>query len=283
MSTPETLAAAFEAACRAELEALKPGNVHVHAGGHRMSVDDFERSAAAAAPAMLAPASGVGERVLHAVTATRAAVGHNTNLGILLLCAPLVEAALRGGPLRPGVAAVLRALSIEDAAHAFAAICLAAPGGLGESVRHDVRDPPGVGLREAMAEAAPRDRIAWNYANGMADPFETGLPALERAVARGWARPWCATAVYLRFLAAWPDTHLQRRHGSGLALRVQDEAVRAEQALLRCAAPESARAGLLAFDAALKRLGANPGTSADLTVATLFTAGIDEDVDWWRC
>ena len=41
---------AFIAACRAELEALKPGNVHVHGEGHGMTVGDFEASAAAAAP-----------------------------------------------------------------------------------------------------------------------------------------------------------------------------------------------------------------------------------------
>ena len=35
----------------AELEALKPGNVHIHAGGHGMTVRDFLMSAEAAAKA----------------------------------------------------------------------------------------------------------------------------------------------------------------------------------------------------------------------------------------
>ncbi|MGB5800315.1 MAG: triphosphoribosyl-dephospho-CoA synthase, partial [Mesorhizobium sp.] len=39
------LTEAYEAACRAEIEALKPGNVHVFADGHRMSADQFLRSA----------------------------------------------------------------------------------------------------------------------------------------------------------------------------------------------------------------------------------------------
>ena len=40
----------FLAACRAELDALKPGNVHVHAGGHGMEVAQFEAAPPAAAP-----------------------------------------------------------------------------------------------------------------------------------------------------------------------------------------------------------------------------------------
>ena len=43
---------------------------------------------------------GVGETVLAAVRATRRVAGANTNLGIVLLLAPLARAALLGGPLR---------------------------------------------------------------------------------------------------------------------------------------------------------------------------------------
>ena len=47
--TADALHAAFVAACETELRALKPGNVHVYADGHGMSVDDFRASAIAAA------------------------------------------------------------------------------------------------------------------------------------------------------------------------------------------------------------------------------------------
>ncbi len=86
---PATIAEAYLAACRAELAAIKPGNVHVHAAGHRMSVADFEASAALSAPPLTAPGARVGARIEAAVAATRAGVGQNTNLGIVLLCAPL--------------------------------------------------------------------------------------------------------------------------------------------------------------------------------------------------
>ena len=84
----------FRAACRAELEAPKPGNVHVFAAGHGMDGGRFRAQRRGRAPAR-SPSRGarVGARILGAVEATHAAVGMNTNLGIVLLCAPLAAAA----------------------------------------------------------------------------------------------------------------------------------------------------------------------------------------------
>ena len=97
------IAAAFKAACLDELDAPKPGNVHAFADGHRMTAAQFEASAAAAAAPIAQAGARVGVRIEAAVVATFAAVGVNTNLGIILLCAPLAAAAERGAPdLRVG-------------------------------------------------------------------------------------------------------------------------------------------------------------------------------------
>jgi len=93
VARPQRIAQAFAQACREELDAPKPGNVHVFADGHRMTAADFERSAEAAAGPLAAAGARVGKRILGAVEATDAAVGANTNLGIVLLCAPLAAAA----------------------------------------------------------------------------------------------------------------------------------------------------------------------------------------------
>ncbi len=58
--------------------------------------------------------------------ATRQAVGTNTNLGIVLLCAPLIRAAeMAGGDLRENLGKVLDGLDVEDTAAVFEAIVLA--------------------------------------------------------------------------------------------------------------------------------------------------------------
>ncbi len=269
---PATVEAAYRAACRAELDALKPGNVHVYADGHRMSVRDFAASAEASAPHLAAPGARIGARVLGAVRATRAAVGQNTNLGILLLCAPLAAAAETPGDLEEGVGRALAALGPHDAADVFEAIRLAAPGGLGSAPRHDVSGDPPASLLDAMREAAPRDRIARAYVTGFEDVFRVGLAALEAAPTLD--EPWRATAVHLAYLARFPDTHIARKHGWAAAedVRARAAALAAGLDLAREPVPE-----LLAFDAALKRGGLNPGTTADFTVATLFAGMISAE------
>ncbi|GJE39915.1 triphosphoribosyl-dephospho-CoA synthase [Methylobacterium persicinum] len=271
MLHPERIAGLYRDACHAELDALKVGNVHAYAAGHRMEVADFARSAEVSAGPLAEAGSGVGARVLGGVAATREAVGQNTNLGILLLCAPLALAAEEGITL----AAALGRLGPEDARDVFAAIRLASPGGLGQATRYDVTaeeaEPPP--LSAAMAEAAPRDRIARAYVTAFEDVREVGLPALEAARAVGLDAPWSASAVHLAYLAAFPDSHVLRKHGEVTARAVRDRA-----AALRAEIDMASRpvAALLAFDTELKEQGINPGTSADFTVATLFWRALVE-------
>lgn len=277
MLAGDVVAAAYREACVAELAALKPGNVHVFAGGHDMTTADFEKSAAASAPAMGALALSVGARIFEAIRCTREAVGCNTNLGIVLLCAPLAQAALSsaGGSLRERLTAVLQRLDVADAERAFAAIRLAEPAGLGDAPEHDVRAPPTVALGAAMAAAADRDRVAAQYAEGFADIFELGLPRLRSGLARWSSERWATTSLYLAFLAALPDSHIVRKYGLERAQAVRATAQPYARQLDAADDPEQLAAGLLAFDRELKSAGVNPGTSADLTVATLFAHRIE--------
>ena len=185
----DQVARAYIEACLAELDALKPGNVHRFAPGHRMNLDDFVRSAEASAAPIAASGARVGVRVRAAVAATLSAVGQNTNLGIILLCAPLAAAVeLAQGALRPALAGVLDSLDKGDAADVFSAIAAANPGGLGRATRHDVNAPATATLREAMAEAADRDRIARQYVTAYEDIFSLGLAGARRD-ARAPKRP----------------------------------------------------------------------------------------------
>jgi triphosphoribosyl-dephospho-CoA synthase len=267
----EQVANAFKAACLAELDAPKPGNVHVFASGHRMTAAEFERSAAAAAVSIAAHGARVGTRILAAVDATFAAVSANTNLGIVLLCAPLAAAAGQASSdLRTALAQVLAELDVEDARLAFRAIVRAAPAGLGRAERHDVFKPATATLREAMAAAADRDRIARQYASGFEDIFELGEPALVTMSGQTQDPRWVTLAVYMAFLSAFPDSHIVRKHGTEIAEKTRRTADLFQSRLRSSERPDELLSDLLVWDAELKRAGINPGTSADLTVATLF-------------
>src|SRR5262249_51208377 len=150
-------------ACIMEVTAPKPGNVHRGSDFGDSNFLDFLLSAAAiAGPLDQARVAGVGRAVREAVEATRRVVSTNTNLGMVLLLAPL--AAVPGDQDLPsGIEGVLAATTIEDARDVYRAIRLAHPGGLGTVGDQDLADEPTVTLREAMRLAADRDMIARQY------------------------------------------------------------------------------------------------------------------------
>src|SRR6185436_6793831 len=112
--------------------APKPGNVSP--GRHFADVryEDFLASAIAIGEPMAgAGERGVGSTIRLAIEATARLARSNTNLGIVLLFAPLARAAsLPEASLHTAVKRVLDATTIEDAQQAYAAIRLARPGGL---------------------------------------------------------------------------------------------------------------------------------------------------------
>jgi len=273
--TEDEAAELFLAACRAEINALKPGNVHIHAAGHGMETAHFEASAAAAAPWIADVALNVGLRVQYSVEASIIAARMNTNLGILLLSAPLALAGgyASGAGLREDVAGILAGLDEEDAAAVFAAIRRANPGGLGAAPEQDVAAPPTVGLLEAMALAADRDRIARAYVTNFAEIFDFGLPTLDGVRAHPGEPHLMVTTLHMAYLAELPDSHIARKFGIAVAEQVRKEALQHKRLWAPIATPNSF-AELLAFDADLKRRNLNPGTTADFVVATLFAASI---------
>jgi triphosphoribosyl-dephospho-CoA synthase len=263
------IAAAYLAACRDELAAPKPGNVHRFAAGHGMTVADFARSAEASAPHIAASGQRLGARILAAVTATQEAVAMNTNLGIILCCAPLAMAAEGGALTSASVQPILAAASVADSDAVFAAIRLANPAGLGTAPAHDVRQPASVQLLAAMREAAGRDTIAYLYAQG----FQPVFDAVQylRARRRANVNPNLPIAgTYLRWMSQFPDSHVARKHGALAARRLQAEAKDLLDQVIGINDFTAALPLLLEADSRLKQEGINPGTSADLTVATLF-------------
>ena len=265
------VAAAVWRACIEELEAPKPGNVSFASAGHGMTAADFVASARCTADVLGSAGLSLGERVLRAVEATRAVAGCNTNLGIVLLCAPLAHAALdpdRSRPFRERLARVLENTGSEDTERVFAAIRLAEPAGLGTSERHDVMRPAAAPLLATMREAEHRDRVARQYARCFEDVFDHGLPVLARSRAR-WPGPQAVVALHLSFLARFKDSHIERKLGIVAVQRVRLEARRLVERLDASASAEMDAGELTRFDRSLKSRGINPGTSADLTVATL--------------
>jgi triphosphoribosyl-dephospho-CoA synthase len=273
--TGEEVASAAQLACLLEVSAAKPGNVSPGRHFHDTTYEDFLASAVAIGPALAAAGERpVGATIRAAVEASVRWAGSNTNLGIVLLLAPLARAArLEGGSLRARVEEVLARTTVADAAEVYAAIRLARPGGLGSAAAQDVAGSPTVSLTQAMALAADRDGVAREYSTGYRATFEIGGPALRDARRRGLRWADATVDAYLALLASAPDTHIARKLGRAEAERISRRA-----AEVRGGGPEA----LAGFDAELRdpRNTRNPGTTADLTCASLFAVILEDG--WTR-
>lgn len=276
--TQDKLKKAYEDACEVELQAFKPGNVSVYSDGHDMTVEDFRISAKVSSIPITHPDYSLGEKIYYAVKATREAVNCNTNLGIILLCAPMLQAmASKPGhlSLRQTLGNVLENTTIEDAAWAFRAISLASPGGLGKSEDQDVNEKPDVTLTQAMAIAADKDRIALQYITNYKDVFDFAILRYNYVFNR-WGDPnWAAVAVYARLLRQYPDSHIERKYGKKYTGMVGAKMTLLDSELSRIQRPESLDTMLFCIDQEFKSKGINPGTTADMTVATVLLAYLD--------
>ena len=259
-------------ACILEVSAPKPGNVHRTSEVEGGKYLDFLLSACAIAPTMeRAHERGLGATVLEAVERTQAIVKTNTNLGIVLLLAPLA-AVYHAVDLRTAIGELLLATTVEDARLVYRAIRLAKPGGLGEAKEEDVRGEPSRSLREVMELAGDRDLIARQYGDGFSTVFDIGVPALADAQTAGLSSDDTVVLCHLRLLSRFPDSLIARKSGAEIAAEASHRA----RSILEANWPDSeeAREELERFDRWLRDDGnrRNPGTTADLVAASLFVA-----------
>ncbi|MEZ6125342.1 MAG: triphosphoribosyl-dephospho-CoA synthase [Planctomycetaceae bacterium] len=277
------LEARIRQACRLEVYAEKPGNVSPSFCFDNAGLNDFLQSADVVAPILAESRTrGVGRAIFDAVTATQQAIGHNTNLGIILLLAPLAAVPL-SLPLRVGIADILTGMGTNDAELLYRAIRAAAPGGLGNVEEQDVNSPPTLSVIDCMRLAADRDLIAAQFTGGYQQVLVEGCDLLQST------SEW--TQHHDRRLG-WLALELLSRHGDSLILRkcgsdMNSQVSRKAQQVLRAGWPHqsSAWADYDDFDAFLRTDGhrRNPGTTADIIAAVLFAMlrdhGCQSDAD----
>ena len=276
----------IETACAMEVMSPKPGNVAPEQEFADASIDDFLRSARAIAPVLSAACEQtLGETVFKAVQATRRVVNHNTNLGIILLLSPLAKVP-RDKSLSEGILEVLDATTVADSRLVYEAIRMAQPTGLGEAGEQDLNDEPTLNLLECMRLAADRDMIAAQYVNGFHHVLTCGQDWLREAAAMTVSQPQQISWLAVRLLVEYGDSLIARKCGQQMSDVVRKKA----RELLDSGWPvfHDADSGFEDFDAFLREDGnrRNPGTTADLIAAILFTAlrdgWLNPAGDWFK-
>jgi triphosphoribosyl-dephospho-CoA synthase len=223
-----------------------------------------------------AASSGVGRAVYEAIAGTRRVVSTNTNLGMVLLIAPLAAVPPEQPLSTWRVGNVLQNMTSEDCRLVYEAIALARPGGLGQVESMDVAAEPPASLLAAMQAAAGRDQVAQEYATNFSYVLETLLPQLVEGRARGWSLTDSVIHTHVTSIARRGDSLISRKGGEALSARAAEIAAQ----VLKAGQPgeEAYYESLADFDFWLRSDGnrRNPGATADLIAAALFAALRDE-------
>lgn len=257
-------------ACTLEVCAPKPGNVHRGADFEDVTLQDFMASAIAMGPIFDAAAElTLGQLILRSVHATSCVTKTNTNLGMLLLMAPL---AMARNPenLRQEATAVIENSTAKDAADIYMAINMAKPGGMNESPEHDLAGSAPSHIVSAMKLAADRDQVARQYVNGFADVFEQVVPLLTTNAPQQLPLSQRIVHAHVTLMAQSPDTLIARKNGDETA----EQSAMIAQRVIDAGPPmeDDYMQQLANLDFWLRCDGhkRNPGTTADMIAAGLF-------------
>ena len=229
----------------------------------------------------------LGKSLLNAVQANqRWQHGGNTNLGIILLMVPLACAAgmLIDNPtpsvtlLRDNLDVIIRNSTSEDTIKLFEAIRLAEPGGLGTVDKYDLNTTPpdvlraeNINLYEIFKISANRDSIAKEWITKFQITFEVGYPYFKEIFKKTNDPNIIVVHTYLKILSDIPDTLISRKYGRESAEAISNRAkhILEQGGLLS----EQSIELLWDFDLELRnKKKINPGTTADLTAATIMVA-----------
>ena len=268
-------------ACLLEVCASKPGNVHRGADFEDLTMTDFAISAEIVGQAIDTRQSESVGALVHAITkSTSVVVQSNTNLGIALLLSPLAIVANNGDLNSKNVRKKLKGLDAENSKLVYEAIRIASPAGLGDSQEMDVADEAPADILSAMQFSSDQDLIARQYSNNFAQVFEEVVPLLVAGEAQFGKLTDGIVYAHVSMLARYGDSLILRKCGKEISDQAKERACHVLQQLVEHQEREPYFKALADLDFWMRSDGhqRNPGTTADLIVAGLFVAMINEEI-----
>ena len=268
-------------ACLLEVCASKPGNVHRGADFDDLTMTDFAISAEIVGQAIDTRQSESVGALVHAIAkSTSVIIQSNTTLGIALLHSPLAIVANNDDLNSKNVRKKLKDLTAEDSKLVYEAIRIANPAGLGQSQEMDVADEAPSDILSAMQFSSDQDLIARQFTNNFQQVFEEVVPLLVAGEAQFEKLTDAIVYAHISMLARYGDSLIQRKCGSEVSKQAQDRACHVLQQLVEHKDREPYFNALADLDFWMRSDGhqRNPGTTADLIVAGLFVAIINEEI-----
>ena len=276
----------------------KPGNVHRTRNYDDMVFQDFVISAVVIGNTMEELASQskeiddlskaeLGKFILQAVKETDKWVENNTNLGIMMMCIPIAaSASISNGfdEIQENVGLLMDATTVDDAVNLYDAINVADAGGMGDQEEFDVMSEKAKDelrannqtMYDVLKISAGWDRLASELTSKMPVCFKLGYPTFSNF----WKNcddvdviNKATVLTFMTILSEIPDTLISRKYGIEVAKGVSDKA----KELLEFKDDDSFVEKLLEFDDYLYGNKYNPGTTADLTAASIFISFLEKE------
>ena len=269
----------------------KPGNVHRTRNYDDMVFEDFVISGVVIGNTMEEVANQaktiddlskaeLGRYILQAVNETDKWIETNTNLGIMMMCIPIAAAAAISNSfdeIQENVGRLMDATTVDDAVNLYDAINVADAGGMGDQEEFDVMSEKAKDelrannqtMFDVLDISAGWDRLANELTNKMPVVFEIGYPTFFEFCNNCDDVDVVNKATVLTFmtlLSQIPDTLISRKYGDEVAEAVSKKA----EELLAFKDDDVFVEKLLEFDDYLYENKYNPGTTADLTAASIF-------------
>ena len=266
---------AFEYACKLDVFSVKPGNVFLDHPAYGMTHKDFLQSSMACSDIICEQNIDIGEKILESVKASIDVVGCNTNLGIILLCSPIVEAIYLDNEHKlqqNNLKKVIDRIDLKQTKTIYKAINLANAGGMGLKDKFDLNTKKSSDfiLSEAMNFASSYDYIANEYTNYFNNIINT-ISLNWRNYFKLMGNAECATtATFLKLISSNPDSLIARKYGLDTAIEVSGKFKALSDEYCELKNPNIINNKLLLLDSELKIQGLNPGTTADVVVASIF-------------
>ena len=267
----DNLQNAYLFACRKDIELIKPGNVNIKSPHSDTNAEDYLESSLLSSKELFKPDYSLGERILNSIKITRSKIKTNTNLGIILLCAPIIHACIYFNNLtmREGIKKTLSSSTVKDTQDLCMAINISAPGGLGTREIYDTASKPTVNILEIMNHSASYDRISYQYSHDYSDIFDFIIPRLVFLNKKHNSLDISLSLMFMEILAKIPDSHISRKFDDKIAKKTSNNASDLLKILDREYSPDYLADRLNNLDYEYKKKGINPGTTADLLVASL--------------
>ncbi len=247
----------------------KPGNVDRCHDYPETRLEHFLASTIFARPAFEEAEAGVGrigEIIKHAVRDTNCHEGGNTHFGAFILLIPLIY-----GKGIPGALTAIEKTDVSDAVAFYKAFAMTSVK-MNATDDLDVHDPHTLTiirdremtLLEVMRHSAANDMVAREWVTGF--PLTRRGADLLRQFGPGRQ---AIVNTFLTLLASETDTFIIKKHGTAVA----------QETLLIAREVLDGKRSLADFDADCIERNINPGSIADILIASLYIA-LGEGWSW---